>query len=242
MATYVSLVNELLRRLNEVPLDTEGDGFDSVRNVQALAKDSINNSIRSILQTGQEWPFLRTTYTQTLTAGVSTYSFPSDYSSVDWETFFLKKSSSLGNSPSFLPAIAYDEYIQKYRVSDDSASESGVSAPNFVYQTNEEKFGVTPLPDSAYEVEYSYWSFPNDLTNYNHVVIIPNRFKSVVVDGAMMYMMRFRSNEQSASIHQQNFQEGIKTMRRVLIDEPLRVRSTVLSGSSGSSVTLGRVT
>ena len=241
MATYVSLVNELLRRLNEVPLDTEGDGFDTVRNVQALAKDSVNNAIRSILQTGQEWPFLRTTYTQPLTAGVSTYSFPSDYSSVDWETFYLKRSSSLGNSPSFLPAMSYDEYIQNHRVSDDSADASGVSDPSFVYQTNEEKFGVTPLPDAAYEVEYSYWSFPADLTVYSDVTVIPTRFKSVIIDGAMMYMMRFRSNEQSASVHQQNFQEGIKTMRRVLIDEPLQIRSTVVSGGLSSSRTLGRV-
>ena len=69
MATYVSLVNELLRRLNEFPLDIAGDGFDSVRNVQALAKDAINSSVRLILQDGQEWPFLKNTYTQTLTAG-----------------------------------------------------------------------------------------------------------------------------------------------------------------------------
>jgi len=80
------------------------------------------------------------------------------------------------------------------------------------------------------------------LTLYNDVSVIPNRFKSVIIDGAMMYMMRFRSNEQSASIHQQNFQDGIKTMRRVLIDEHLQIRSTVLVGGSGSSVTLGRVT
>ena len=51
MATYVTLVNELLRRLNEVTLDTAGDGFDSVRNVQALAKDAVNSSIRLIYRT-----------------------------------------------------------------------------------------------------------------------------------------------------------------------------------------------
>jgi hypothetical protein len=44
----------------------------------------------------------------------------------------------------------------------------------------------------------------------------------------MMYMMRFRSNDQSAAIHQQNFQQGIRTMRRVVIDEPLKVRSTMI--------------
>ena len=82
MATYVALTNELLRRLNEVTLDVAGDGFDTVRNVQALAKDAINNAIRNIIQTGQEWPFLKTTYTQTLVAGTREYNFPSDYSSM----------------------------------------------------------------------------------------------------------------------------------------------------------------
>ena len=65
MATYITLVNQLLRRLNEVTLDTAGDGFTTVRNVQALAKDAVNNSIRNIIQTGQEFPFLKTTNTQT---------------------------------------------------------------------------------------------------------------------------------------------------------------------------------
>ena len=106
MATYVTLINQLLVRLNEVTLDTAGDGFDTVRNVQALAKDAINNAIRNILQTGQEWPFLKTTYTQTMSAGTRTYSFPADFSSVDWDTFYLKKLTSANNTPSFLPSIS----------------------------------------------------------------------------------------------------------------------------------------
>ena len=228
MATYVALTNELLRRLNEVTLDIAGDGFDSVRNVQALAKDAINNSIRNIIQTGQEWPFLKTTYTQTLTAGTREYSFPSDYSSADWETFYLKKLSSVNNTPMHLPTITYDEYIQKHRQLDDTGDATGIAAPRLIYQTNESKFGVTPIPNAAYEVEYVYWSYPVDLTVYNDIAVIPDRFKHVIIDGAMMYMMRFRSNDQSAALHQQNFEEGIKSMRRVLIDEPLTVRSTVI--------------
>ena len=78
MATYVQLINELLRRLNEVTLEVSGDGFDTVRNVQALSKDAINSSTRAILQDGQEWPFLKQTYTQTLTVGTRQYSFPAD--------------------------------------------------------------------------------------------------------------------------------------------------------------------
>ena len=236
MATYVALTNELLRRLNEVTLDTAGDGFDTVRNVQALAKDAINSSVRLILQDGQEWPFLKTTYTQTLTVGTREYSFPSDYSSADWDTFYLKKLTSQGNSPMRLKAMSYEEYIQNVRASDDEGDTiNGDGPPIRVYQTLGESFGVTPTPNAAYEIEYTYWSYPSDMTNYNDVCVIPDRFKHVVIDGAMMFMMRFRSNEQSAAMHQNNFADGIKSMRRVLMDDPLAVRSTVLSRSGTSS-------
>jgi len=230
MATYVNLVNEVLRRVNEVQLDTGGNGFSDVRNLQALAKDAVNASIREILQTSQEWPFTIITYVQTLVAGTGTYSFPSDFSKVDWDTFYIKKLTSKGNDPERLPVISFNDYIRVYRSSDDTGGVSGRSTPSIVYQTQEAKFGVTPLPDDAYEIEYRYWYFPNDLINFNDTSIIPDRFNNVIIDGAVMYLMRFRSNEQSASIHQQKFEEGIDAMRRILLDSPMYVTSTVLSG------------
>mgnify|MGYP001330098894 FL=1 len=240
MATYVTLVNELLRRMNEVTLDTAGDGFDSVRNVQALAKDAVNSSIRLILQDGQEWPFLKTTFTQALTVGTRQYDFPADYSSTDWDTFYLKKLSSENNSPMPLTVISYEQYIQNVRPSDDTGDQvNGDGPPALVYQTLGTAFGVSPIPNAAYEIEYVYWKFPTDLTAFNDVAIIPDRFKHVVIDGAMMFMMRFRSNEQSAAMHQNNFEDGIKTMRRVLIDDTLFVRSTVVGDSRTSSFTSG---
>ena len=230
MATnYVTLVNKVLVRMNEVLLDVAGDGFDAVRNVQALAKDAVNNSIRLILQDGQEWPFLKQTYTQALTAGTRQYSFPADMSTVDWDTFYLKMLTSRDNEPVALRPISYEEYIQRFRGRDDTGDASGDGAPQYVYQTFENKFGVTPVPDDAYEVEYVYWSYPVDLIQYNDTCIIPSRFDHVIIDGAVMFMMRFRSNEQSAAIHQNNFQDGIKAMRRLLLDDDLAVRSTVIN-------------
>ncbi len=240
MATYLTLVNELLRRLNEVTLDTGGDGFDTVKNVQALAKDAVNSSIRLILQDGQEWPFLKTTYTQTLSVGTRQYSFPADYSSADWDTFYLKKLTAENNSPMNLSVISYEQYIQNVRAGDDTGDQvNGDGPPTLVYQTLGSSFGVSPIPDAAYEVEYVYWKFPNDLTAFSDVAIIPDRFKHVVIDGAMMFMMRFRSNEQSAAMHQNNFEDGIKTMRRVLMDDTLFIRSTVVGDSRTSSFSSG---
>lgn len=238
MATYVALVNELLRRLNETTLDTGGDGFADARNLQAIAKDAVNSSTREILQVSQEWPFTITTYTQTLTAGTSTYDWQSDVSKIDWDTFYLKRLTSKDNEPKLLPVIKYEDYLRFYRPDEDRSGTDGRKVPTAVYQTQERKFGVTPIPDEAYEIEYRYWSFPNDLVDYDDVSIIPDRFKHVLIDGAMMYMMRFRSNEQSAALHQQKFNDGIDNMRRLLLDEPRYVSSTVIPGRTFNRIGL----
>jgi hypothetical protein len=237
MATYVSLTNEVLRRLNEVQVDTAGDGFDTLRNVQALAKDAINSSIRRILQDGQEWPFIKTTTIQTLTPGVTTYSLPADYSSADWDTFYIKQLSSQRNTPSVLKPIAFEEYTQSDRPKDDVAPATGLSAPTKVFQTYGTTFGVTPSPDAAYEVEYIYWTTPASLTLFNDISVVPDRFSHVVIEGAMMHMMQFRSNAQSAMMHQAAFESGIQAMRNVLMDDTLQMRSTyvVRSGQRTSS-------
>ena len=208
--TYITLVNDLLRRLNEVTLATSGDGFSTAKNVQAIAKDAINNSIREILQDGHQFPFLKTTTTQTLTAGTGTYDLPTDMASVDWDTFYLQALSSAGNTARSLPTIPFEEYVRIYKAIEENSGTGARSSPDLVYQTSEEKFGVTPLPDAAYVIEYVYYKFPADLSAFDDEMIIPDRFKYIIIDGAMVYMMRFRSNEQSAQIHQAKFQEGIK--------------------------------
>ena len=227
--TYITLVNDLLRRLNEVTLNTAGDGFSTAKNVQAIAKDAINNSIREILQDGHQFPFLKTTTTQTLTAGTGTYDLPTDMASVDWDTFYLQALSSAGNTARSLPTIPFEEYVRIYKAIEENSGTGARSSPDLVYQTSEEKFGVTPLPDAAYVIEYVYYKFPADLSAFDDEMIIPDRFKYIIIDGAMVYMMRFRSNEQSAQIHQAKFQEGIKAMRRLLLDDPLFVRSSMIN-------------
>tara|TARA_R100000426_G_scaffold77771_1_gene55307 strand:- start:4226 stop:4957 length:732 start_codon:yes stop_codon:yes gene_type:complete len=233
--TYLTLVNDLLRRLNEVTFDSSGDGFDTAKNIQAIAKDSINNAIREILQDGHQFPFLKTTTTQTLTAGTGTYAFPSDLASVDWDTFYIQQLSDKNNVAMSLPTISFDDYIQNYRGIEDASGTGGRTAPDLIYQTLEEKFGVTPIPDAAYVIEYVYYKFPDDLSATTDTMIIPDRFKYIVIDGAMMYMMRFRSNEQSAVIHQQKFRDGIKVMRRLLLDDPIVMRSTMINRPRTSS-------
>jgi len=227
--TYLTLANDLLRRLNEVTFSTSGEGFDTAKNIQGIAKDAINNSIREILQDGHQFPFLKTTTTQTLTAGTGTYDFPTDTASVDWDTFYIRALTSANNTAMPLMTVSFDSYIRNYKSSEDSSGTSGRTVPSVIYQTAEEKFGVTPIPDAAYVIEYVYYKFPSDLSEFNDTMIIPDRFKYIIIDGAMTYMMRFRSNEQSASVHQQKFKEGIKVMRRLLLDDPIVMKSSMIN-------------
>lgn len=226
MATYLDLTNELLRRLNEVQMDSTD--FATARNVQALAKDAINASIREILHSAQEWPFTLVTYTQTLAIGTNQYAFPADASNVDWDSFYLKILTAANNDPRKLQILTFDEYTSRYRPNEDTASTGGYASPTYVYQTQELKFGVTPIPDAAYEVEYKYWSFPADLTAYTDTTVIPDRFKNVIIDGAVSYIMFFRSNEQSGVLHREKFDQGIRTMRRILMDDAVNMRSTYI--------------
>ena len=222
MSTFVELTNKLLRRLNEVPLDVAGDGFDTTRSVQATAKDAINYSIRLIIDEAQEWPFLHVENTQTISSGTRKYNFPSGYSSADWDTFFLE-----GTNAAPLNMKSYDEYTRTDRASDTNGTSTGV--PAYVVQNLDDAFTVSPTPDATYSITYTYWSAGAELALYNDVCIIPTRWDYVIIEGAMMYMMQFRSNAQAAAERRNDFGEGIDKMRRVLLPDVLSVTATARS-------------
>jgi hypothetical protein len=228
MATYLSLTNELLRRLNEVQMDSTE--FSNARNIQSLAKDAINSSIRELMHSAQEWPFVSLSYSQTLVVGQRLYTFPTNMSSVDWDSFYLNKLEAQGNVPKKLPYITYTSYIETQKPKEDQTGTSGQGSALYVYDTPDNtSFGVTPITNAAYIIDYNYWYFPNDLVSAADTCIVPDRFKNVLIDGAMMYMMIFRSNEQAAAIHRDNFDKGIKVMRRLLIGETNLMRSSMIT-------------
>lgn len=218
--------------MGEVTLDVTD--FANARNVQALAKTAINSSVREILHSAQEWPFLLSIQTQPLTKGVGVYDFPANTSSVNWDSFYLKQSLTANNSPTQLGVITYVDYLKNRRPRDDASGESGEGPPQVVYQTNDLKFGVSPLPSDGLEIEYQYFSYPDDMINDDDVSIVPSRFDNIVIDGAMFYMLMYRSNEQGAAIYRDKFDLGIRSMRRLLMDDPLYVTSTALNRQSTS--------
>ena len=117
MATFLSLTNSVLARLNEVQLTSSN--FSNARGIQIQAQNAVNESIRYINQREFQYPFNHTTKTQTLSPGIVRYSIPTDAKHVDYNTARIVKNSTLGSSGANLTILQYNDYINRENVTQE---------------------------------------------------------------------------------------------------------------------------
>lgn len=227
---YIGLTNEVNRRLNEVELTSAN--FSTATGFYAHIKDAVNAAIRDINHTHYEWPFNHILAEETLTAGTTRYAFPTDASTIDFDTFRIKEDTTFANSTVRLGVITYDDYLQRFLDQEYSTDTSKRAVPSYVFHAPSLEWGVVPAPDQAYEVAYEYYRIPVDLSSATDVPSIPERFKQVVLDGAMYHAYMFRSNEQAATLAKTKFEEGIKKMRILLINRYVYMQSTAITQST----------
>ena len=120
MATYLSLTNSVLARLNEVELTASN--FTASRGIQTQAKNAVNESIRYINQKEFNYPFNHSTKTETLVPGTVRYSIPTTAKHVDYNTFRISKDTTLAVSGNSLSPMQYNEYIDRYIHQEDEIS------------------------------------------------------------------------------------------------------------------------
>jgi hypothetical protein len=117
MATFLSLTNSVLARLNEVQLTSSN--FSNARGIQVQAQNAVNESIRYINQREFQYPFNHTTKSQTLSPGIVRYSIPTDAKHVDYNTARIVKNSTLGSSGANLTILQYNDYINRENVTQE---------------------------------------------------------------------------------------------------------------------------
>jgi hypothetical protein len=227
---YIGLTNEVNRRLNEVELTSAN--FPTATGFYAHIKDAVNASIRDINHTHYEWPFNHILAEETLTAGTTRYAFPTDASTIDFDTFRVKEDATFANETVRLSVITYDDYLQRFVDQEYSTDASKREVPSYVFHAPSLEWGVVPAPDQAYEIAYEYYRIPVDLSSATDVPSIPERFKQVILDGAMYHAYMFRSNEQAATLAKTKFDEGIKKMRILLINRYVYMQSTAITQST----------
>lgn len=238
-STFLSLTNRVLRHFNEVQLTSSN--FATATGFQVTVQDYVNEAIREIQQSEYEWPFNHHTTSQVMTVGavpniaaLSQYSLPTDCESVDWDTFQLVEDLTLTNPvvQKYLPVKDYDYFIQNDAANDaDQAARInagtgsfGVQPPQYIYRTQDLKFGVHPIPDQAYTIKYEWWGFPSELSAYGDTTTIPSRFDHVIAKAALQRAYAFRGNVPMTNIYKKWKEEGISKMRELLINRYKTVR------------------
>lgn len=221
---YLGITNDVAGRLNETALTTSN--FATVTGFYSAIKEAVNSSIRHINQSHFSWPFNWNSEELTLEAGVTRYAVPAEAKYVDFDTFRVRRDTSLDvGSAKRLKQVTYDEYVDRYVDQEDESDSTKGGVPEKVFRSQNNEFGIIPLPDKAYQVDFEYFTFPVDLSLHSDVPSIPERFRYVIVDGAMYYAYMFRDNIEMATLSQQKFDQGIKQMRTLLVNENIYVRA-----------------
>jgi len=220
---YIGLSNEVCRRLNETELTTSN--FATASGFYAQIKDAVNASIRDVNQKHFNWPFNHNTDDITLTAGEMRYPLPENAKYTDFDTVRLVRNTTLGVSGLRLKQMSYDEYIDRFIDQEYETNSDNGQAPEYIVRSQDGDLIVAPMPDKAYTIEYEFFMFPADLDSHDDVPSIPFRFKHVIVDGAMYHAYMFRDNLESASIALRKFEDGLKQMRTLLVNENAYARA-----------------
>ena len=236
--TYLELVNDLGRRVNETALTSSN--FGSAAGYYGSAKDAINSSIRTLNQDAFQWPFNFEEALLTLTAGTLRYSYPATAKTIDFNTFRIKRNATFNNETVSLQIMDYEEYLAKF-VDDEYNTDTGIrQTPRYIIRAPGSQFIVYPSPDEAYELVYEYYSLPVDLVAHGDEPTAPDAYRHIIVDGAMYHIQVFRNDNESAQMSLGKFNQGVKAMRAIYINRYEYVRDTRVARRSLTN-SLGRL-
>ena len=130
------------------------------------------------------WSLNHVNQEDTLTDDETRYAFPSDTKTVDMDSFRIKANDTFNNETKKLKIMSYEDYLENF-INQEYEDNANYGLPRYVFRTPDDQYGVSPKPDNAYELVYEYYRIPVDLINATDVPSIPERFRHVVVDGAM---------------------------------------------------------
>jgi len=228
---YLALSNKVLHALNEVELTSAN--FASSKGIQTAVKEFINRSVNDIYTAELEWPFLHTDGTITTVAGTAEYALATGYKSVDVDTAYLIETST---DIKIIPYIPYNQFTNQFRERDlDPTTTDNRAKPEYFYLTQDDKIGLTPVPDKEYTFYYEYWATHTDLSASTDEPAVPARYQDIIVSRSEYYVHQLRSNIEAASMKHQEYEKKIERMRIDLINKPAYMRSTAITSGTRSN-------
>ena len=239
--TYLDLSNEVLRELNEVVL-TSGS-FASATGIQGFVKDAINKSLFDVANAEPQLPFFSAgvsgstdpfygNVTVATVAGQRWYTLKSDsssittdYSSVDWDDFYITTINVSGESAPFtstgLKYLTLTDWKRYYRDAEnaDDANTQSYGEPKYVYKSpDHRKFGLSPIPDKVYNVHFYAFEKPTALSAYDDTIPMPEQYSNVLTARTRYYVHQFKENIQQAAMALDDYRKALRHMKSNLIN------------------------
>ena len=239
--TFLTLTNDVLRELNEIELTSAT--FASAKGIQNFVKESINKSINDIANEEPQLPFFAVaasgetdpfygnvtvasvagTRWYTLKAGSS--SITTDYSSIDWDDFYLTTINVSGESAPYvskgLSFLTLEDWTRYYRDSEnaDDSDSQNYGEPQYVIRSpDHRKFGLSPIPDKVYNVHFYAYNAPTALSAYSDEIVLPDQYANVITAKARYYVWQFKESPQQAAFALDDYKKGMKQMKSNLIN------------------------
>lgn len=228
--SFLEVTNLTLREVNEVPMTDQT--FLAARGLQQFTKESMNRAYYDISNESQKWPWLQVNGTGTastevraISQGVQWYDIEDatgDRITLDWNTFLITDKDLIVNDPNVIPTLAdvlpmitYDEWIAKHRVTDFKDTEGGT--PRCVVRHPSGKFGLSPIPDKDYWIEYNVQNAATRFTLPADVIPFPEEFINTLVARCKYYVWLFRENDVQAKFALGEYRESLSSMKRILL-------------------------
>ena len=239
--TFLNITNDVLRELNEIELTSAT--FASAKGIQNFVKESINKSLNDIANEEPQLPFFAVaasggtdpfygnvtvasvagTRWYTLKAGSS--SITTDYSSIDWDDFYLTTISVSGESAPYvskgLSFLTLEDWTRYYRDSEnaDDSDSQNYGEPQYVIRSpDHRKFGLSPIPDKVYNVHFYAYSAPTALSAYSDEIVLPDQYSNVITARARYYVWQFKESPQQAAFALDDYKKGMRQMKSNLIN------------------------
>ena len=239
--TYLDITNEVLRELNEIPLTSAN--FPNATGLQKFVKDAVNKSIFDIANEEPQLPFFSAgvsgatdpfygnvtvptvTGQRFYTLKSDSSSITTDYSSIDWDDFYLTTINVDGETTpyvsrglKFLTLADWKRYYRDSENSDDADSQN-YGEPRFVIKSpDNRKFGLSPIPDKVYNVHFYAFVRPTALSVYDDTITLPEQYSNIITARVRYYVWQFKESPQQAAFALDDYKKGMKSMKSNLMN------------------------
>ena len=239
--TFLTLTNDVLRELNEIELTSST--FASAKGIQSFVKDAVNKSLKDVANEEPQLPFFAVAasggtdpfygnVTVETTAGTRWYllksgssSITTDYSSVDWDDFYVTTINVSGESTpyvskglEFLTLEDWNRYLRDSENADDADSQN-YGEPKYVLRSpDHRKFGLSPIPDKTYNVHFYAYNAPTALSAFSDEMVLPDQYSNVITSRTRYYVWQFKESPQQAAFALDDYKKGMRQMKSNLIN------------------------